>query len=302
VSTRPPHRAGFVALVGRPNVGKSTLLNALVERKLSIVTPKPQTTRHRILGLLHRPDFQIALVDTPGIHAGGKRMLNVVMNRTAAASLADADLIAFVVEALRFTSEDERVLERIRESGRPAVLVVNKADRARPRERLLPFIAALAARHPFVEVVPLSALKHDNVSALPQALAKHLPESPPLFPPEQITDRSERFRAAEIIREKLTLRLRQELPYGTTVEIENIESTPDGRVAIHAVIWVEREGHKAIVIGAKGEALKRIATAARLDMEKLFGGKVHLEVWVKVRRGWTDDDRQLQRFGHGSEP
>jgi len=296
------HRAGFVALVGRPNVGKSTLLNALLERKLSIVTPRPQTTRHRIVGLLNRPGFQIALVDTPGLHAGQRRMLNVVMNRTAASSLADADLVAFVVEALRFTSEDERVLERIREAGRPAVLVVNKADRAQPRARLLPFIADISARFPFVEVVPLSALKHDNVSALPLALAKHLPESPPLFPPEQVTDRSDRFRAAEIIREKLTLRLQQELPYGITVEIENIEETPDGRVAINAVIWVEREGQKAIVIGENGARLKEIGKSARLELNRLYGRRTHLELWVKVKDNWADSARALREFGYDGDP
>ncbi len=295
------HRAGFVALVGRPNVGKSTLLNALLERKVSIVTPKAQTTRHRILGLLNRPEYQIALVDTPGIHTGERRMLNVVMNRTAATTLADADLVAFVVEALKFTPEDARVLERIRGAGRPAVLVVNKADRAQPRERLLPFIAELSARHPFVEVVPLSALKGDNVSALPLALAKHLPESPPLFPPEQVTDRSERFRAAEIIREKLTLRLQQELPYGVTVEIEQIEPTPDGRVAINAVIWVEREGQKAIVIGEHGGMLKDIGKSARLELNRLFGKRTHLELWVKVKDNWADSAQALRAFGYDGD-
>ncbi len=295
------HRAGFVALVGRPNVGKSTLLNALLERKLSIVSPKPQTTRHRIVGLLNRPDFQIALVDTPGIHVGERRMLNVVMNRTAASSLADADLVAFIVEALRFTTEDERVLQRIRDAGRPTLLVVNKSDRVHPRDRLLPFIASIASRHPFVEVVPLSALKRDNVTALPLALAKHLPESPPLFPPEQLTDRSDKFRAGEIIREKLTLRLQQELPYGVTVEIENLEETEDGRVAIHAVIWVEREGQKAIVIGENGAMLKEVGKSARLDLNRLYGRRTHLELWVKVKDNWADSANALRAFGYDGE-
>ena len=301
MTDRAPHRAGFVALVGRPNVGKSTLLNALLERKLSIVSPKPQTTRHRILGVLTRPDFQIALVDTPGIHAGERRMLNVLMNRTAATSLADADLVAFVVEAPRFTPEDTRVLERIRATDRPALLVVNKADRVYPRERLLPFIADLAARHPFVEVVPLSALKHDNVSALPLALAKHLPESPPLFPPEQLTDRSDRFRAAEIVREKLTLRLQQELPYGISVEIENIADLPDGRIAVGAVIWVEREGQKAIVIGEHGARLKEVGKSARLELNRLFERRTHLELWVKVKDNWADSANALRTFGYDAE-
>ena len=295
------HRAGFVALVGRPNVGKSTLLNALLERKLSIVTPKPQTTRHRILGLLNRPGFQIALVDTPGLHAGGKRMLNSYMNRAAASSLADADVVAFVVEALRFTPEDERVLDRIKSAGRPAVLVVNKADRVYPRERLLPFIQSVVARHPFVEVVPLSALKRDNLATLPAVLAAHLPESPPMFPPDQITDRSERFQAAEIIREKLTLRLQQELPYGLNVEIERMDETEDGRLEIGAVIWVERDGQKAIVIGEGGALLKEIGRSARLDLNSLIGRRTHLELWVKVKENWADNANALRTFGYEGE-
>ena len=292
------HRAGFVALVGRPNVGKSTLMNALLARKLSIVSPKPQTTRHRILGLLTRPDYQIALVDTPGLHVGARRMLNQYMNRTAASSLADADLVGFVVEALKFTDEDARVLDRIRSSGRNAVLIVNKVDRAHPRERLLPFIEKLAAQHPFLEVVPLSALKSDNVARLPDALAAHLPESPPLFPPEQLTDRSERFQAAEIIREKLTLRVQQELPYGLTVEIERVEPTEDGRLEIGAIIWVERPGQKKIVIGEGGALLKEIGRAARLDLNRLYGRRTHLELWVKVKENWADSANALKAFGY----
>ena len=298
MTTETEHRAGFVALVGRPNVGKSTLLNALLERKLSIVTPKPQTTRHRILGLLNRPHFQIALVDTPGLHEGERRRLNAVMNRTAASSLADADLVAFVVEALRFTSEDDRVLERIKSAGRPTVLIVNKVDRVHPRERLLPYIASISERFDFVDVVPLSALKHDNLALLPEALARHLPVSPPLFPPEQVTDRSERFLASEIIREKLTLRLQQELPYGITVEIERMDETEDGRLEIGAVIWVERDGQKAIVIGEGGAQIKEVGRSARLDLNRLFGRRTHLELWVKVKENWADNAHALQAFGY----
>ena len=296
--TDASHRSGFVALVGRPNVGKSTLLNALLERKLSIVTPKPQTTRHRILGLLNRPNYQIALVDTPGLHLGGKRMLNSVMNRTAASSLADADLVAFVVEALRFTEEDEAVLQRIKHLELPTVLIVNKVDRAHPRERLLPFIADLSALHPFVDVIPLSALKHSNLQALPEVLAKHLPEAPPMFPPEQITDRSEKFRTAEIIREKLTVRLQQELPYGLSVEIERMADTEDGRLEIHAIIWVEREGQKAIAIGEKGSLLKEVGSSARYDLNGLFGRRTHLVLWVKVKDNWADSANALRSFGY----
>ncbi len=294
----PPHRAGFVALVGRPNVGKSTLLNALLGQKLSIVTPKPQTTRHRILGVLTRPDFQIALVDTPGLHTGAKRRLNQYMNRTAASSLADADLVAFVVEALAFGREDAKVLERIKSSHRPAVLVINKVDHAQPRSRLLPFIGAMSERHPFLEVVPLSALKPDSTARLPAVLAAHLPESPALYPPEQLTDRSEGFRTAEIIREKLTLRLQQELPYGLTVEIERSEATEDGRLEIGAVIWVERAGQKKIVIGEGGSLLKEIGQAARLELNRLYGRRTHLELWVKVKENWADSVNALKSFGY----
>ncbi len=293
-----PHRAGFVALVGRPNVGKSTLLNALLDRKLSIVSPKPQTTRHRILGVLTRPGFQIAFVDTPGLHTGARRMLNQYMNRTAATSLADADLVAFVVEALRFDHEDERVLERIRSSGRPAALIINKVDLAQPRSRLLPFIESLAARHPFLEVVPLAATKQGSAERLPAILAAHLPESPELYPPEQVTDRSDLFRATEIIREKLTMRLQQELPYGLTVEIERSEETPDGRLEIGAVIWVERPGQKAIVIGEGGSLLKAVGQAARLDLNRLYGRRTHLELWVKVKENWADSANALKAFGY----
>jgi GTP-binding protein Era len=293
-----PHRAGFVALVGRPNVGKSTLLNAMLGQKLSIVSPKPQTTRHRILGVLTRPEFQIALVDTPGLHGGARRRLNQYMNRAAANSLADADLVAFVIEALRFTDEDQRVLERIRGAGRPAVLLVNKVDRAHPRARLLPFLAELAARHDFREIVPLSARSPADTARLPALLAAQLPESPALYPPETLTDRPDRFRAAEIIREKLTLSLQQELPYGLTVEIENLEETEDGRLAIGAVIWVERPGQKAIVIGEGGALLKHVGRAARLDLNRLFGRRTHLELWVKLKQNWADSASALKSLGY----
>jgi GTPase len=298
MTTSTPHRAGFVALVGRPNVGKSTLMNALLKRKLSIVSPKPQTTRHRILGVIHHPDYQIALVDTPGLHHGERRQLNALMNRAAAASLVEADLVAFVVEALRFTEEDAEVLERIRAAGLPTVLLVNKADKVHPRERLLPFIQELSARHPFMDVVPLSALKAKNLDVLPTVFARHLPESPPLFPEEQWTDRSERFLAAELIREKLTRRLAQELPYGLSVEIERWSETEDGRLEIGAVIWVERAGQKAIVIGEGGAVLKDVGRQARQELNRLLERRVHLELWVKVKENWADDARALRAFGY----
>jgi GTP-binding protein Era len=292
------HRAGFAALVGRPNVGKSTLLNALLERKLSIVTPKPQTTRHRILGLLNRPGYQVALVDTPGIHDGRRRMLNQYMNRSATASLDDADVIVLVIEALRWTDDDERVLERVKRAGRPTVLAVNKVDRARQKARLLPYVEELSRRHEFAAVVPLSALKGDNVARLPDVIGGLLPEGPPMFPEDQLTDKSERFQAAEIIREKLTLRLQEELPYGLTVEIEREEELEDGRLAINAIVWVERPGQKAIVIGEGGGLLKEVGRAARLDLNVLYGRRVHLELWVKVKENWADSAAALRSFGY----
>lgn len=292
-------RCGFVAIVGRPNVGKSTLINALLTRKISIVSPKPQTTRHRILGILNRPSAQLVFVDTPGLHGGGERAMNRHMNRAALASLNDADLNLFVIEALAWTPEDERVLEQLVARGQPIMLVVNKVDKVRPKERLLPLIEELRRRAPFVEVVPLSATKRDNLARLPDLIERHLPLSPPHFPPEQITDRSEQFLAAEIIREKLTLRLHQELPYGLTVAIERFVQE-EGRWLINAVIWVERRGQKAIVIGQGGEQLKAVGRAARIEISNLLGAPVHLELWVKVKENWSDSEAALRQLGYDS--
>jgi GTP-binding protein Era len=290
------HRCGFAALVGRPNVGKSTLLNALTGQKISIVTPRPQTTRHRVLGLVNLPDAQIAFVDTPGLHRQQGRALNRAMNRTAAAAALDADVVVLVVEALRFGEEDALALSRASESGHPVVAVVNKIDTVKQRDRLLPYLAQLGARHAFAEVIPISAKDTRDVQRLVQVIARHLPESPPLFPPEQITDRSEDFRIAENIREKLTLELNEELPYGIAVEVES-RSEDDGQLIIHAVIWVDREGQKPIVIGARGERLKRIGTQARKELNELLGRRLHLELWVKVREDWADNAHALRQLG-----
>jgi len=292
-------RCGIAALVGRPNVGKSTLLNALLGRKVSIVTPRPQTTRTRIHGVLTRPGLQIVFADLPGIHAKQPRAINRYMNRTALASLADADVNLFVIEALRWTEEDERALAELQRAGRPIVLLINKVDRARPRDRLLPFMAEVGSKADFADIVPLSALKRDNLERLPELIARHLPESPLLYPPDQVTDAGDRFMAAEIIREKLTLRLQQELPYGLVVEVEGLGEAEDepGKLVVQAVVWVERTGQKAIVIGKGGALLKEVGRSARLELKRYFGRPVHLELWVKVREDWSDDERALRSFG-----
>lgn len=295
----PDFRCGFVAIVGRPNVGKSTLLNALLRRKVSIVSPKPQTTRHRILGILSGAASQIVFVDTPGLHASGQRAMNRHMNRAAVTSLNDSDLNLFVIEALRWTDEDQRILEQLVQRGRPIILAVNKVDRVTPRERLLPFLEELSRKARFAELVPMSGLKHSNLEELPALLARHLPLSPPHFPLDQVTDRSPEFQASEIVREKLTLRLHQELPYGLTVQIERF-AREDGRLLVNAVIWVERTGQKAIVIGHGGAQLKEVGRAARLEMAELFGQPVHLELWVKVKENWSDSEAALRQLGYES--
>jgi len=295
----PGFRCGFVAIVGRPNVGKSTLLNALLERKVSIVSHKPQTTRHRILGILNNPVSQIIFVDTPGLHSGGKRAMNRHMNRAAVMSLNDADMNLFVVEALRWADEDERILQQLVQRGRPIILAVNKVDKVTPRERLLPFIEEISRKAHFAEVVPMSGLKHSNLQTMPALITSQLPLSPPHFPLDQVTDRTPEFQASEIIREKLTLRLHQELPYGLTVQIERF-AEEEGRLLINAVIWVERTGQKAIVIGHGGEQLKEVGRAARLEMAELFQRPVHLELWVKVKENWSDSEAALRQLGYES--
>ncbi len=291
-----PFRAGFAAIVGRPNVGKSTLINALIGEKISIVTSRPQTTRHRVLGVLNRPGVQLAFVDTPGLHLGERRALNRAMNRTAAAALSDADLVVFVVEALRFGEEDEAVLRRIRESGRDSIAVINKVDRVKPKDKLLPFVAELAGMHTFLEVVPVSAEKGVNLDRLIEVIGARLPESPELFPKEQRTDRGIEFQIAETIREKLTMELVEELPYGIAVEVEK-QTEEDGQLIIDAVIYVDRAGQKPIVIGAKGSRLKRVGQKAREELNARLGKRRHLNLWVKVREDWADDARALAQLG-----
>jgi GTP-binding protein Era len=295
-------RCGFAALVGRPNVGKSTLLNALLGQKISIVSPKPQTTRTRIHGVLTEPGHQIVFVDLPGIHANQPKAINRYMNRTALSSLADSDVNLFIVEAARWTEEDERALAELKAAGRPIMLLINKVDRVHPKERLFPYIEELSQKAAFVAVVPISATKGSNLKRLPEIIAQHLPLGELIFPADQVTDATERFIAAEIIREKLMLRLQEELPYGLVVEIEGMGDSEDepGKTVIQAVIWVERTSQKSIVIGKGGELLKEIGRAARMDINQQLDRKVHLELWVKVKEGWSDDESALRKFGYES--
>ena len=293
----PKHRYGQVALLGRPNVGKSTLLNALVGSPLSIVSPKPQTTRHRILGIASMEGAQVAFLDTPGLHLGGKRAMNRQLNRVARQVPEDADLLVHVIAAPRWTDEDEEVWQVVSRLSAPRLLVINKVDRMRDKAALLPFVAEVTSRHDYAGVHFLRATHGDGTDALLRDIVAHLPVGEARYAEDELTDRSERFLAAEMIREQLMLRLEDELPYATTVEIEKFEQ--DGRLArIAAAIWVEREGQKGIVVGAGGAQLKAIGSAARRRMEALFDARVFLELWVKVRENWSDDESALRQFGY----
>ena len=291
------YRCGLVAVIGRPNVGKSTLINAIMGRKVSIVTAKPQTTRHRILAVLTTDTAQIIFVDTPGLHREAGKAMNRLMNRTAANALADADLVLFVSEATRWTSADEDVLKRLRDVKAPVIAVLNKVDKVKPKEKLLDTIALMAARLDFEEIVPLSALRETNLDELLALLPPFLPESPPLFPEDMHTDRSQEFHAAEVIREKLTLMLHQELPYGLTVQVERFLEEDSG-ITINAIIWVERDSQKGIVVGKQGSVLKKVGRAARLELKGQLGRNVHLELWVKVKSNWADNETDLMNLGY----
>jgi len=293
----PEFRSGMVTILGRPNVGKSSLLNALVGAKVSIVSHKPQTTRHRIQGVLNAEDAQVVFVDTPGLHSGGKRALNRFMNDAAASAVHDVDVILFVVEAGRWTDEDQQVLERLAKLETPIGLVINKVDRIADKEKLLPEIAKHAARRNFAFVVPLSAAKRSNLEALTTELVARMPEGPPLYPQDMLVGHDQSFSASEIVREKLIRTLHQELPYATTVTIDEYRDD-DGMMRISATIWVEREGQKKIVIGEGGDTLKRVGTSARRDLERQLGTKVFLKLWCKVKDNWSDDPRALRQFGY----
>lgn len=290
-------RSGYVAIVGRPNVGKSTLMNHILGQKISITSHKPQTTRHRILGIKTEADYQAIYVDTPGLHLNAKKAMNRYMNRAATTSLEDVDLILFVVDAARWSDEDDNVLKRLGNQSTPVVLVVNKVDKIKDKEQLLPLLQSLSEKMAFAAVLPLSALKGTNVQELEKEVLKALPESEAIYPEEYVTDRSERFLAAEIVREKLMRNMGKELPYATTVEIEQFKEE-DGLLRIHGLIWVERASQKKIVIGRGGERLKEIGKQARIDMERLFDAKVFLQLWVKIKEGWSDNERILGSLGY----
>jgi len=290
-------RCGYIALIGRPNVGKSTLMNFVLGQKISITSHRPQTTRHRILGIKTTDDAQMVYVDTPGIHDNEKKAMNRYMNRTAGSSFKDVDVIVLLVDAMRWTEEDDLVIKRLEHVKTPVVLAVNKVDLLKKKEDLLPFIEKIQSKFSFKDIIPVSAMKGDNIEDFEKIIFNYLPESEAFYDEDQITDRSSRFMAAEIIREKLTRNLTQELPYNLTVEIEKF--TNDGKMLdIAAVIWVERDNQKAIIIGKGGAKLKDMGTKARIDMEKMFEQKVFLQLWVKVKSGWSDDERALNSLGY----
>ncbi|CAM2871129.1 GTPase Era [Vibrio diazotrophicus] len=290
---------GFVAIVGRPNVGKSTLLNNILGQKISITSRKPQTTRHRIMGVDTEGDYQAIYVDTPGLHIEEKRAINRLMNRAANSSLSDVNLVLFLVDGTHWTEDDEMVLTKLQKANFPVILCVNKVDNVKDRNDVMLHMQAMSERMNFVDVVPISAKLGKNVDVLRKHVREHLPKAVHHFPEEYVTDRSQRFMASEIIREKLMRFTGEELPYSVTVEIERFDYNPDtDGFHINALILVERIGQKKMVIGKNGEKIKTIGREARLDMEELFGRKVYLETWVKVKSGWADDERALRSLGY----
>lgn len=294
------YKCGYIAIIGRPNVGKSTLLNNLLGLKLSITSRKPQTTRHQILGVKSVDQGQFIYVDTPGIHSGGKKAINRYMNKAATSVIHDVDVLLFLVQALKWSEEDQMVLDKLEHVDAPVVLVVNKTDKIEDKDQLLPFLQEMNKKYSFSNIIPASAKKGTNLEQLEEIVLQLLPENPPFFDEEQFTDRSIRFLAAEIIREKLIRELGKELPYQTTVEIEKYTET-EKLTEIHALILVETKGQKNIIIGNKGDRLKSIGTKARKDMEKLIDQKVFLKLWVKVKAGWSDSESALRSLGYDTD-
>lgn len=290
-------RCGYVAIVGRPNVGKSTLLNHILGQKISITSRKPQTTRNNVVGIKTEGGIQIMFVDTPGMHLGQQKAINRYMNRVANTAMKDVDVVVFVVDRFIWTEEDEAVAEKLQHASCPIILAVNKVDQIEDKESLLPHLEILAKKLNVAEIIPLSALRNVNLDRLEQLIIDRMPEGMHMYPEDQITDRSSRFMAAEIVREKITRQLGDELPYEMAVEIEEFKQ--EGNLLnISALILVERDGQKRILIGDKGERIKLIGTDARKDMEKLFDMKIMLKLWVKVKSGWSDDERALRSLGY----
>lgn len=296
-----PQASAFIAIVGRPNVGKSTLLNKILGQKISITSSKPQTTRHRILGIETIGERQIVYVDTPGLHQDEKKAMNRLMNRAASSSIAGVEAVLFVVESNKWTADDQHVLDKLKKTQRPVILVVNKIDLIKDKGKLLPRLQELAQLHDFAEIIPLSAETGDQVDALRAIVHKYAKPGVHHYPEDYVTDRSLRFMTAEIIREKLMRFTGDELPYSTTVAIEQFQVAPSGVTHIHALILVERDGQKRMVIGAGGQKLKTIGAEARKDIETLIDGQVLLKLWVKVKSGWADDERALRSLGYGEE-
>jgi GTP-binding protein Era len=299
VDEQTDFKAGFAAVIGRPNVGKSTLMNELLGQKLSITSHKPQTTRHRIHGIYTAQDHQIVYVDTPGMHLGGQKSINRYMNRAAKSAFAGVDVILFVIEAGRWTKEDQSVADQLKHADVPVVLIVNKVDKFKQKTDLLPFLQSLNGKVEFSTLIPVSAHKKSGLDLIQKEILAVLPNQAPIFPEDYITDRSTKFLIAEIVREKLMRSLGDEVPYGATVEIEQFEQEAEtGRWEINALILVEREGQKRIVIGEKGEKIKQMGIDARKDMIALLENRVHLELWVKVKENWSDDERALASLGY----
>ncbi|MCX8584535.1 MULTISPECIES: GTPase Era [unclassified Gilliamella] len=300
--TESKQHCGFVAIVGRPNVGKSTLLNQLLGQKVSITSRKAQTTRHRIVGIDTQGDDQIIYIDTPGLHIEEKRAINRLMNRAASSSIGDVELVIFVVEGTHWTGDDEMVAGKLKDCKAPILLVINKIDNVTDKTQLLPHIQEISQKINFLDVVPISAEKGEGIDIIKDIVKKHLPVGEHHFPEDYITDRSQRFMASEIIREKLMRFLGDELPYSVTVEIEQFKvDERTGMYRINGLILVERDGQKKMVIGNKGEKIKKIGIEARKDMQLFFDNKVHLELWVKVKAGWADDERALRSLGYSDD-
>jgi GTP-binding protein Era len=291
------YKSGYVALIGAPNAGKSTLLNYLLGQKVSITSRKPQTTRHRILGIKSEETSQVVYVDTPGMHLGGKKALNKYLNRTADASMLGVDVIVWLKDDIRWDDIDDAILKKLKEAGTPVVLALNKVDKVSDKSKLLPFIERISEQYDFKSIIPISALTGKQLDEFEKLILDLLPEGTPLFPEEQITDKSERFMASEIIREKLTRRLGQELPHSLSISVEQFK-VEEKIVRIYATVWVERKGQKNIVIGPKGAGLKDTGMKARIDLEEMLDSKVYLNLWVKVKKGWSENEREIASLGY----